>query len=159
MSLFRVTEKRRKMRVEWILEDGLWSFFILAHEQGAEYALLAPFRRTAPRAALIEIEAIRGCWGEYKRGLYWDGSGGLYREFNSTHYLAQHGLDSYPKRIVNYLITNKPDEQIFRVEARGVFTLSITEWLHYFGSGEDFVRLTDMAITKKSIKQTQGRLL
>lgn len=156
--LFLVTEKkRRKMRIEWIL-DGLWSFFILAHEQGAEYAFLAPSKRTAPKTALIELEAIKGCWGEYKRGLYWDGSGGLYREFGSTHYLAQHGLDGYPKRIVNYLITNK-DEQIFRVEMNGVFSLSMSEWLGYFASGEDSPDLSDMAITKKSIKQTQGRLL
>jgi hypothetical protein len=163
MTIFTVKQvkvgRQKKLRINWNVQalcggsrtnhrcDNLADYLVWAFN---EYAVRYKV------SACCELCYVSGnAFGEYSDGLFWDGFE-MYRLFNSTHYLTQHGLDLLPTVVwTQYYYSG---EQIFRVEADGVFSMSMREWMRYFCSGRNERSLDGLAVSEDTIRGTQEEL-
>ena len=152
---FLVKKHRKKFRIEWVTwPRSLWAWVEWAKGWGGEYEEVIPTRQERRRG--VEVALITGSDHERRPGLYWS-DGTLYREFDDMRKLVLRGLAGFPARLTDGLMRECPDTQIFRVQADGVFTMSIREWGLCLYS-ENLSDLNDLGVSAQS-QVVQGRLL
>lgn len=155
---FEVHKYRGLLYVLW--PWTLMEFLYEAVAYGVRYELVRP--SSVSRSKWIEVRPVAGeYFGEYKRNLFYgipmpDQGDRLYRQFTSTHYMTQHGLDGIPRDLWQSAYELGPGEPQgdvcfeFKIHSEvGLFMYTNYEWLRYFVSGRNSRKLSDMGITVK----------
>lgn len=125
--------------------NGLTGYLYSVEQFNVFYEVVGTAGDPAPLKAKAELRWHGQGHGEYKRRLYWDARGHLFRTFPSTHYLTQHGLDGFPLVLYNFLLMEKPSVPLFRItHKRGADELSLGQWTQYFLSGHNEQDLADL---------------
>lgn len=155
---FLVKKHRKKFRIEWVTHPlGLQQWIEWATSWGVICSELELTAKEKRQGVEVSLRTGGRRWGSRVHGLYWDGWY-LYREFDDTQELTEYGLDGFPSAVIVGVLEQHPGEQLIKVEADGVFTMSLDEWIEYSTSDRNSTDLNDLGVSAQS-QVVQGRLL